>query len=872
MRFSASPETENIYTMKRILKRLLIIFSIFLLVLIAAASVFAMLFEEQIGQRVITEINKQLKSELKVEELDISVLSSFPKAAVNLRGVSLGDNNDKELLKADHIACRFGLFSLIGSNIKISSIKIEDGALNILIDKRGVGNYDILKESETEESEASSDGVGISLEQARLQDMDVKYVDEQAKQNVLAHVKAANFSGDFSSNEFSLASVASFTTRYVEVDDTRLLVGKNLGYDAKVLVNLAENKYDFEEVEISLGSNVFNVSGTMEMADKYSDYDLDIHSEKGNLEALVEVMPKSYQEYMKDFSSSGAFLLDATVKGRMDAQNMPAIDMDLNFEEGRIGSSRLEDAFTDVSFHATFTNGKARANRTSIFEIQNLEGFFNRERIKMGLRMEDLDDPRINFNLDGTLPLESVYGLFNSPIITDGDGELEIIDLVINGRYSDMTTPNRISRVQTSGQIEFDDSELTINKETLIVDRGSLLLDGNKLLIDKIKLEGAGSEIILEGEANNLLPVLFADEKNTKRAELRFETTLRSSQLDLDRLVSIADVGVEEGEVGQQVMDSLKIKNTEKKEFVTSLLNGTFNAIVDEYNYNKIEGTDFEGKLIFNNNEITLTGETKAMQGSFDLEGKMFFKDKPHLDAKLTCKDIDATTFFAQSENFGQTVLVSKNVKGTLNSNMLINAYWDREGNFLYDDLLVYAVVGLEDGELVGFKMLEDFSNYIKIRDLRHIKFTDAQNWFEIKNSKMYMPAMFISSNAMNMTIGGEHSFENDIDYNVKINAGQVLANRFKKFNPELQPQPSKKNGWFNLYYKIDGNIDDFDYRMAKREIKRDFQLSQYKKEEIKAALLRSFKLAELIKEVNEVVDIPEFDEGDDEVEYIDGF
>ena len=30
-------------------------------------------------------------------------------------------------------------------------------------------------------------------------------------------------------------------------------------------------------------------------------------------------------------------------------------------------------------------------------------------------------------------------------------------------------------------------------------------------------------------------------------------------------------------------------------------------------------------------------------------------------------------------------------------------------------------------------------------------------------------------------------------DYNIKINAGQVLANRFKKYNPEMRPQASQR-------------------------------------------------------------------------------
>ena len=39
---------------------------------------------------------------------------------------------------------------------------------------------------------------------------------------------------------------------------------------------------------------------------------------------------------------------------------------------------------------------------------------------KSHLRFANLNNPKIDFGLDGVLPLESVYGLFNHPAITDG--------------------------------------------------------------------------------------------------------------------------------------------------------------------------------------------------------------------------------------------------------------------------------------------------------------------------------------------------------------------------------------------------------------------------------------------------------------------
>jgi hypothetical protein len=69
------------------------------------------------------------------------------------------------------------------------------------------------------------------------------------------------------------------------------------------------------------------------------------------------------------------------------------------------------------------------------------------------------------------------------------------------------------------------------------------------------------------------------------------------------------------------------------------------------------------------------------------------------------------------------------------------------------------------------------------------------------------MPAMFIQSNALNLLVGGEYGFNHDLDFKLKINAGQVLANKFKKYNPDKPAIKAKQQGIFNIYAHIFGNV-----------------------------------------------------------------
>jgi len=305
----------------------------------------------------------------------------------------------------------------------------------------------------------------------------------------------------------------------------------------------------------------------------------------------------------------------------------------------------------------------------------------------------------------------------------------------------------------------------------------------------------------------------------------------------------------------QEIVDSFQTKVNEDREFLANFLKGTFNATIDNFNYNKIEGEDFEGTIVFDNNEVTIKGEANAMDGLVDIDGKFFIEKEPYLNAKISCNEIDAHEFFSQSENFGQEFLKAENVSGLLNSRMIINAFWDDKGEFSYDKLTVFAGLGITDGELKDFEMLEDFSSVIKMKDLKNIKFVDVENWFKVQKGKVHIPTMFVRSNAVNLEVSGTHTFEQEVDYNVKVNAGQVLLNRLKKHNPNLEPQPSKKRGWLNLFYKIEGNLndeDDYDVKMSKRSVKKALERSAYLKKRVQKELERQFGPIQLLEPSSE--------------------
>lgn len=379
--------------------------------------------------------------------------------------------------------------------------------------------------------------------------------------------------------------------------------------------------------------------------------------------------------------------------------------------------------------------------------------------------------------------------------------------------------------------------------------------------LQNLAFEAPGTVIDFNGEATNLIPVLFADSLNSQDAALEFQASLRGSSLDIDELLNLYGASEEEVAAAEAtgMADSLRRRNVADNGRITDLLRGRFELEVDEWNYDELEGEGFIGQLQFGESNMQLVGRTEAMDGNIQIDGQLDFRPTPRVEARITASQVDVEQFFAQNQNFGQEVLTGDNIEGRLNSRMTISAGFDEAGYLDYDRLHILAGVGIYDGELHDFGMLNNFAAFLKARDLERVRFSQLENFLEIKDNTIYIPVMFIQSSAMNMTISGEHSFTNRIDYNIKVNAGQVMANKIAAHDDDLDLLRARRNGFFNMYFKVHGTMEDFSYERAKREVKLDFRRSETQRQSIRQALERRFgTIIQLVEEPTDWLDANE--------------
>lgn len=810
------------YTKRKWLKRLLIGFAIvFLLLLLLPA-----LFEKAIGRRIVAEINNNISTELRIKDFSLSLIRSFPSVTLDLHNVTLTGTDEQVMFNAAHLRFQFGLFSLFSKKMDIQSVIAENGALLLKVSKSGKSNYNILK---TSENEAESD-VAFVLKKAILEDITIGYTNLQEVQNIGLTINKSSFKGAFSSKNFELTSSADLLSHGITLGQNTFLQNNTLHYNTAIKVDLEKKRYEIKQFELDIEKNIFDVTGTVQSGKNSNTFDIDFNGKKCNLSSLLKLLPNQYRTPLTNFESNGNISATASIKGVLSKSQNPAINAELNLKNGSLKSNKLSNPLENINFSASFSNGAERNASSTTFIVPDFQGFFGEQELNMKIGVKNLDLPFVDFYLNGKIPVQAVHELIFEKS-NEGSGFVTLKNLSVQGFLEDMKSLKRISQVKMSGDIDAENMTMTFANGQLNIPSGNIQFDNNNIVIKQLGIEGLDNAIVLNGNVSNFLPVFLKDSTH-QNAKLDFNAKLNASKINIDKLLAATSSSKKVGSANKNNTG----KSNEKPFY--KYLSGTFQSDIQKFEYQRFRGEKFVGTLNFDDDNIGINGNVETMGGSMTLKGRIAMQQQPDLHATIAANQIDATKFFYQCENFGQSVLQDKNIKGKLNARIVIDGKWNDNGDFSNKDLVAYAYLNIQNGELKNLKILEDFSNVVKIEDLHNIKFTNLENWFEIRDAWTYMPVMELRNNALNMSVSGSHSFNNDINYNVKVNAAQVVINRFKKFNPRLSPQKDiEDDGLFDLFFNMKGTLEQYKIEQAKTYVKGEFERGIIRRREIQNKL-----------------------------------
>ena len=781
-----------------------------------AVVVYLLSNKEEIIKFAVNQLNQQVTVKVEIGNADLVLFKQFPKVSLDLANVQINPlvKNQPKLLEAKHVYVGFNLLDILRKSYHIKLINIDSASLNLIVDKTGRSNFEIIKtSSENDNKEAFL----LELDKVILSKVQLTYHNLQKKGHFQTLVNTMELTGNFSSVGEEIACKGSFNVIQSDEVLDRFTKGKQVELDIAFKINNPTSTYTFAKGLVNFDKLQLSLSGSIQKEPKGLRCDVKVGAKNLDIPALLSLMPLD-PKLTDGYTSKGSLYFNGTIVGKANKQSSPAINLEFGIDNGSL-TNQGGLSLKNIHLIGKFTNGKAKTKSSSAVHITNFIFTLNNDEVKGNASIQNFNDPHIEANLEGKLKANEVISFFKNSTVQSAQGDIAF-NLAFKGKTSDIETKH-FSAIQSTGRLDIDLSDIKFydNKEGINKLKTTLVVTSKDVNIEKFVAQVNESDIKVKGKLDNVIPYLFL-----KDEVLAADIYYQSDFIDLNHVFfpvskTTADSNKRGFELPDYIVLHAKVETGRCKynQFIAN--KATANV---RWEGKQIKVEDFVCEAL--DGRISFDGQVEnAPDGRFLMS----------VSANLT--HIDMNQLFKVCNNFGQTELTDKNIKGYLGGTVDMASVWSNNLVCNMDKLYVLANVQLENGELNGFKPLESLSKYIDLQELRNIKFATLKNTIQIKNKVIVIPTFEIKNSALNITMQGTHTLNNFIDYKLKIKLNDLLDKKRKHLENEFNEETQE--GGVNLYLSMKGTIDNIkvthDRRETKKQIKQDIKIEKQNIKEI---------------------------------------
>jgi len=807
-------------TAKKILKWAAISVSSLIAGFIIFALVIAFFYQEKVKNFIVNELNKNLRTEISVEKIELSLLKKFPYATLSFYNLTAKDAIEREkkdtLLFAENLFLNFNIIDIFKENYKIKAIDIKNARLNLKIYKDYSDNYTFWKES----TDTTDTPFKLELKKISCDNVHVKYLHLPYKQLYDFNIQRGIISGKFDDEVFNANMEADLFVNKIQIDDLRFLNQKKTNISLDIEVNNKTSAYNISDGELCVGGMCFTIAGLVNEVNSKTNLDISVQGKDIELPVFIEELPEQYKSKLINYESSGKIHFKALFKGLFEDEFVPNITIEFGTENGVLKQKQENIVLNDISFKAIFRNGEKHNTTTSKLVFENFNANMPQGSVHGNFSIENFDNPILKAEAKARLNLNELFDFLNIKTFDKISGNLNL-NFLFNTQVKDFSKfkPEDFINSKCQGNAQLVNTSITLkeNKKSFRNINGAFQFNNNDIVIDSLNVFTELSDFKLNGYFRNALSYIFIPGQ-----KISVDAGLRSNKMAMDELL----------------FSSVEKNDTVYKLKFSDNIDYNMNIDIKNLTFGKFEAQLINGKFTLKNKilkaeNISFNAFDGAISASATIDGR---QDNLFLSqCKANLKNTDINKMFYQLENFGQKELVDKNIKGRLTTEIDFIAPFDAALNINLKSLYAFADITIENGELIEYETIKDLSKFINVNDLAHIKFETLKNRIEIKDKTIHFPGMSIKSNAINIEARGTHTFDNKIDYHLRILLSELLgkkAKQAKKENEEFGIVEEDGLGRITLFIKITGTVDNpvisYDsksvFEKNKNDIKQDFQ------------------------------------------------
>jgi hypothetical protein len=763
----------------------------------------------------VEEANKYLETPVEAEKIELELWENFPMVSFKLDEVKIYESADitmEFLCKADNMLISFDIFNIIFKNYEISTLKVSNAQFNIGRGPNGEKNYEFIRYSGKDTTTRKGD---LSLPNIILENVQITYLDKQSEVSIYLETDKLNNILKVQGEHLLITLSGNILKNQIDIKNTSYVKDQLIGLESEFTYNLDSQVLHFDHTGIKLNGQQYQLDGHI-LTGKNKYIDLNITSEKNNVQAIVAVLPQKYRNKLSEYRSKGLITFNGNMNGSFGGEMIPSITADFSCTDVEFYYPGYKNSFKKLNFTGHYTNGPGRDLTSSKLTVKNFSGFIGNNKIEGELSIQNFKDLSTALDMSGNIDLASFLDTFPVKQIQSGDGAIAF-DIKLSGRINDLKN-KKTNSVKASGDLFLKQISFTTRYNPIKFRKFNGRFYFNNLDLDIQNFTGqiGESDFGISGSFRNIISYLFY-----RNNPIKIIADLESSNLNMNELLTL---NFSESEDSEPPPDS----NSKFHLAISPKLDIDFNCVVDRISFKRFNGEKASGKLrikdqvaVVDNLTLNTMGGDLIMSGS--INATVPVKREFLVDGKLSGMHIDS--IFYVFHNFNQSFLMSRHLKGQIYAD--VNAYFllDDKLKFYSNTLTSFSETRIIGGELIDFEPMQYLSKYLKEEDLAELHFSELNNDIQIIDRKVIIPEMEIISNAYHIYVSGVHTFNQDIDYHFRIPLDQ-----FRRPDRDSRYGEIEENGSGppNLFLKMQGTATDyevlFDSKAVKEKIRMDLK------------------------------------------------
>ena len=803
------------------------IFSI-LLSLCLLISLGLYLFQDKIISSVLDEVNSNLTSPIKTDEVELTFWSSFPNLQVKMKNVTIEDalkeqSQNNLLFFSKSVDLSFSPFDFFDGNYKLKSIKIAPGELNLFSDSTGKVNYDIVKKTNNDNDFA------VKLKHISFHDFNVSYDNQSTHQRFHSTLENVSISGDLSNEKFNLSTHGTIYLKNYKSNEITLVSDKKIECDVEIDVDQKKKIFNLEPSLIKVSSLPFSCFGKIEK----DSLNFTVESKNILISEMVKELVSSENVNLDHLKGEGNIDFKLHLNGGTKTNDPTLIACNFEVNNASLIEPLKGTKITGINLSGLYSNNGGELEEK--IEIKNFNCKSESGPIEGKFTLKNFKSPHIFGLAKGQIDLKVIQNIFRFKAIKSMKG---ILSLNSTFDFSKKNKKSDFNFKSIQAQIDLLRTNIELrNDKRLIQDiNGKIDFNGKDLTFKNVKLKIGKSDIQLKGKLHSFI------NRMSMNQTLNPDFEIVSQHLNIDELL---ESGIEEENASDYT--------------IPSFIHGTVSLKAKELIYDSLNYQNIHCNVKFGNQRIDITNGSFTHANS-NWNGSLAISEPSlgtiDIDGDLKSKNADLKSIFEHWNNLGQDVFLSQNIvsgKSELKLKFHFPYILSIE-DFDYDKINSEFKIKIPDLHLRNVGLFDEITESLKEnsskfilgnenidflnRKLKDLHIYNFDNTIKIVHGNIVIPKMNLESSAMHIELTAIHGFNDLVDYRVVIPyRGLIQTEKETKFGIV-----EKEGEGISLFLKMYGHLDDLKFEWDKSRHKKEVvQSIKAQSNEIKSMLKKDF-------------------------------